>query len=178
MIEKWRHVLGTDGSLRVSDLGRAQRVRKLSKMGHPGRIGVMFTPPPSGRVWVQGRGSKDIAVLILEAFVGPKPNGMECCHFDDDRTNNKLSNLRWGTPKSNSEDRVRNGRARGGTEGGVLYGEQNGSAKLTKELVVSARKLHTESPQHYSCTALAKQMNVTPQTMHRALTGKTWGHVV
>ena len=32
--------------------------------------------------------------LVLEAFVGPRPTGLICCHNDGDRTNNRLENLR------------------------------------------------------------------------------------
>jgi hypothetical protein len=47
--------------------------------------------------------------LVLLAFVGPAPEGMEGCHWDDDPLNNHLSNLRWGTPGDNGLDCVRNG---------------------------------------------------------------------
>ena len=47
--------------------------------------------------------------LVLEAFVGPCPEGMEACHWDDNPANNLLSNLRWDTRSNNHYDRVRNG---------------------------------------------------------------------
>lgn len=44
--------------------------------------------------------------LVLTAFVGPCPDGMEGCHFPDrDRTNNWVGNLRWDTKVNNSADR-------------------------------------------------------------------------
>lgn len=50
----------------------------------------------------------DIAVkryvheLVLETFVGPRPEGHQVRHHPNpDRRNNKLSNLRWGTPAQN-----------------------------------------------------------------------------
>jgi hypothetical protein len=52
-------------------------------------------------------------ILVLEAFVGPRPAGMEGCHWDDDPTNNHLSNLRWDTRSANARDAVRNGRNQG-----------------------------------------------------------------
>ncbi len=63
--------------------------------------------------------------LVLEAFVGPRPPGMEACHNDDDRTNNALCNLRWGTRLENAADRVRNRRT---------------GAKVTDEQVVEIRE--------------------------------------
>lgn len=55
--------------------------------------------------------AKDYLVhrLVLMAFVGPCPDGMEALHWDDDKDNNNLSNLRWGTRSDNQYDRVRNG---------------------------------------------------------------------
>lgn len=59
----------------------------------------------------QGRRRRiKVCVLVLETFVSPRPNGMECRHFPDrDRTNNRLTNLRWGTNSENKQDSVRDG---------------------------------------------------------------------
>lgn len=47
--------------------------------------------------------------LVMEAFVGPCPEGLEVLHWDDNPANNHLSNLRYGTRSENVKDRVRNG---------------------------------------------------------------------
>src|SRR6266567_540688 len=64
--------------------------------------------------------------LVLETFVGPCPPGKECCHWDDDPSNNNLSNLRWGSHFDNTEDIERNG----------------GRIKLNFEKARKIRKLH------------------------------------
>ena len=46
---------------------------------------------------------------VLLAFVGPCPDGMECCHIDGDPHNNDIDNLRWDTASSNTLDSVRHG---------------------------------------------------------------------
>lgn len=48
--------------------------------------------------------------LVLEAFVGPRPDGMEGCHNDGDPANNHLANLRWDTRAANNQDTLRHGR--------------------------------------------------------------------
>lgn len=55
--------------------------------------------------------------LVLEAFVGPCPEGFECDHSDRDRHNNALTNLRWCSPTDNNRNTAQNDRvaARGGT---------------------------------------------------------------
>lgn len=54
-------------------------------------------------------------VLVLEAFGGPRPPGQLCRHLDDDPTNNRATNLAWGSGGDNSRDRERNGRSYSGT---------------------------------------------------------------
>ena len=48
-------------------------------------------------------------LLIAEAFYGPKPEGMFCRHLDDNRFNNSIVNLAYGTRRQNHEDALRNG---------------------------------------------------------------------
>lgn len=50
--------------------------------------------------------------LVLEAFVGPRPDGLVCCHDNDVKTDNRLSNLRYDTQAANCADAVRNGRTK------------------------------------------------------------------
>jgi hypothetical protein len=45
--------------------------------------------------------------LVLEAFVGPCPEGLECRHLNGVGTNNHLGNLKWGTQQENRQDTVR-----------------------------------------------------------------------
>lgn len=47
--------------------------------------------------------------LVLTAFVGPCPDGMEGCHNDGDRTNNSVENLRWDTRAGNMQDAIAHG---------------------------------------------------------------------
>lgn len=111
--EEWRPVVRWEGVYEVSSLGRVRRV-------NPGkgssRDGVLFgTRLPSGHIAVTLRDSPRyertmLHRLVLEAFVGPCPEGMEACHFPDrDPSNNRLSNLRWGTRSENRFDAVKHG---------------------------------------------------------------------
>jgi hypothetical protein len=84
----------------VCDLGPVWR-----RLAGPGRGRHAVTLRKGGRSY-----SRKVYRLVLEAFVGPCPTGMEACHHDDDPTNNRLRNLRWDTHKNNCSDRSRNGR--------------------------------------------------------------------
>lgn len=78
---------------------------------------------------------KLVSHLVLEAFVGPRPDGKIACHFPDkDTSNNNMSNLRWDTPAANNSDQV--------IHGTTLKGEKNPGAKLTEAQVLEIRTLH------------------------------------
>jgi HNH endonuclease len=47
--------------------------------------------------------------LVLEAFVGPCPPGLICCHNDGEPANNRVENLRWDTYQANENDKFRHG---------------------------------------------------------------------
>jgi hypothetical protein len=71
--------------------------------------------------------------IVLEAFLGPPPPGMQGCHNDGDVRNNCLSNLRWDTPAANEADKLRHGtRPRGA---------RHHQAKLTEGDVREIRRL-------------------------------------
>lgn len=61
--------------------------------------------------------------LVLLAFVGPRPEGKQCCHENDIGTDNRLSNLRWDTAAANIADRGKNNK--------TARGERAGPSKLT-----------------------------------------------
>lgn len=59
--------------------------------------------------------------LVLEAFVGPRPEGMQAAHKDDNKDDNYLGNLEWKTVGGNVRDKQRNGR--------IASGERHGRYK-------------------------------------------------
>lgn len=107
--------------------------------------------------------SKLIHRLVLEAFVGPCPDGLEACHFPDrDRRNSSLANLRWDTNAANKEDsRI---------HGTRIMGEKCKGHKLTEDQVILIRK------GGYSDTKFANMFGVRRAAVFRARRGVTWKH--
>lgn len=106
--ERWAAVLGFEGLYRVSADGRVERITSdgfrplkpfMMKIGY---LGVNLHREGKRKLRLVHR-------VVLEAFVGPRPSGMEACHFDCDRLNNRVENLRWDTKKANRRDSMREG---------------------------------------------------------------------
>lgn len=104
--EEWRSVRGWEKLYEVSDQGRVYSVRSkrilktsTESSGHQ-RLDLMYD---------HIRRPVRVHVLVLEAFVGLRPAGMEACHENGNPSDNRLSNLRWDTKSENSKDRVRHG---------------------------------------------------------------------
>jgi DNA-binding XRE family transcriptional regulator len=108
-------------------------------------------PPYSERVLVH--------VLVLEAFVGPCPEGYEARHLDGSRDNNNLRNLAWGTLSDNRIDAL----------------ENNFGVTLDAEGVSKIKKLLKEKGKRQ--WQIAEMFGVTRQTITDINNGRTWSHV-
>jgi hypothetical protein len=79
----------------------------VSNLGHVQHNGCLLSPYPSGKgyptVTVKSR-HRRVHQLVLETFIGPRPPGLECCHWDGVKINNRLMNLRWDTHAANAAD--------------------------------------------------------------------------
>lgn len=53
--------------------------------------------------------TRTVHSLVAEAFIGPRPDGLEIRHLDGDPSNNAASNLAYGTHAENMQDKVRHG---------------------------------------------------------------------
>lgn len=113
----------------------------------------------------RSKGGKTLWVhrVVLGAFAGPCPDGMQGCHNDGDRQNNRLSNLRYGTPTENQGDRVEHG-----THG---RGERSATAKLCEAQVLD---IHRRAPTE-THSALAAEFGVARTTITAINQGATWG---
>lgn len=104
--------------------------------------------------------------LVLLAYIGPCPEGMECRHLDGNPANNHVSNLVWGTRSQNILDRNAHGCGNAGS--------RNGHAKLTERNVQTIRQLRAYGAK---LREIAHCYNVTPSTIDYACRKHTWQHV-
>lgn len=138
MNEEWRMIDGFEGRYEVSNLGRV-RIAKQTKQAH-NPIGYILKSYPNPSGYPTHRLSSNnkartvlLHRLVLFAFVGPCPKGMETRHLNGDRKDSRLPNLAWGTSKQNAYDRE--------LHGTTTRGVKNGRAKLDESEVIEIRNL-------------------------------------
>jgi len=112
--EVWKNVVGWEDYYEVSSHGNVRRKAQSRVKGVPRGNSCKQRTLSNGRFVVSlSRNAKCVAkhvhVLVAEAFLGPRKDGYECCHNDGNALNCHPSNLRWGSTKSNAEDRVKHG---------------------------------------------------------------------
>jgi hypothetical protein len=108
--------------------------------------------------------------LVLSAFVGLCPPGMEGCHEDNNGLNNWLWNLRWDTPTGNQRDRIKHGTSLRGRS--INKGEDHPKAKLTWERVRKIRADYIRGVFGYK--KLAARENVTSGAIVAVIRGDNW----
>lgn len=101
--------------------------------------------------------------LVLETFVGPRPESCEALHGDGNRLNNAVSNLRWGTRKENLADAI--------SHGTFKRGSASNSAKLKRSDVLFLRDMVAMG---FSDDECARQFDVSISTIARVRHGQTY----
>lgn len=123
-MERWVPIIGYEGHYEVSDQGRVKSLDKTIvqqdkngrsyKRTFPGRIRSLGLRPDGYLCVTLSANGKTVTKLVhqivCEAFNGLRPDGMpHTRHLDGDKTNNRPSNLAWGTAKENMADVVIHG---------------------------------------------------------------------
>ena len=166
--EIWR-LVSFDNSYEVSNFGRVRNavtgVVKKATHRPDGYFVVGFCHNYRSRTHLVHR-------LVLLSFVGEPPTvSHQSAHWDGDKANNKLCNLRWATSSENNLDKKRHGTFTNPR----LYGEKNPKSKLTAKQVREIRKFHAMGRQ--SIKNLSCKYGVAPHSIRAIITRRHWAHV-
>jgi hypothetical protein len=176
--EHWTPVTGYEGLYEVSDQGQVRSLKRLVRYidgrlrTFPSCVLAQYTSG-STRGYPFITLSRDnrqyprpVHRLVLEAFQGACPEGMEALHGPGGKTDASLTNLRWGTRAENTgPDRVRDGQSN--------RGEKSGLAKLTWTQVCEIRERVAAGETQ---TAVARELGVSFQNVSMIVHRKTWRH--
>lgn len=120
VVERWLPVVDFEGYYEVSNLGRVRSLdRRIPHGGGrglrriKGRILAQKVDEEGRRqvdLWVENVGhTRRVHNLVLTAFVGSRPPGLNGLHNNGDPADNGVLNLRWDTQSENLYDEVRHG---------------------------------------------------------------------
>jgi hypothetical protein len=177
--EEWRPVVGWEGLYEVSSLGRVRSLDRIfvnrsgARMRSNGRIVRLKACGYKGRrrrVMLYAEGKKFqrfVHHLVLEAFVGPRPQGYTANHLDGDPGRNWASNLEWVTLKENHLHAQAMGLW-------TQRGEASTRAIYSTEEVLLIRRLHKGG---MGPTSIAQQLSRNLLTIKSIVYRNTWAHL-
>jgi len=187
MRERWKAVTCAGEPIRGYDISNLGQVRSywvrfaggrsggLRLAGTPQRIlaqrvdkyGYMIVELMVGQRSTSGRQRKRpfrVHRLVLEAFRGPCPPGLQCLHGPAGRLDNTISNLSYGTGDQNCRDKIRDGTAQ--------VGRRNHKTRLTEEQVQAIRRdLKAGLPKR----AVARQHGIGQRHVKQIERKEVWG---
>lgn len=121
MLTEFRPVPGYEGIYEINATGMVWSVERRVRHSEEWtkRVGGRFMRPRPDR-----RGYETVSLkqpgdlhpqpryvhqLVALAFIGPRPAGLETCHNNGNKLDNRASNLRYDTAAGNARDRAKHG---------------------------------------------------------------------
>lgn len=168
--EEWRPVVGYEGHYLVSSLGRVKsdpaRKRLPNRLMSPqfnrkGYLHVCLNRNGRQKTWV-------IHLLVMKAFVGPRPPGLQINHKNGTKHDNWVGNLEYCTCSRNRRHAYDVGLH------SHPVGELHPGAKLNEPIVrilLRCRELGL------SDRFLSNIFGVTSGAVYQATRGKSWKHL-
>lgn len=172
-MEDWKQVVGYEGRYEVSKLGdirtdpnsphRNSRIHRgkflHQRMNKTGYLRVSLNLDGVKR-------SRNVHLVVLEAFKGLRPEGKVSRHKDGNSKNNSADNLEWSTQKENIADKI--------VHGTDNKGEKHHNAVLTEKDVIEMRAM---AERGFSKVEIAKCFLVTPANACYVVNRKSWTHI-
>lgn len=120
--------------------------------------------------------TKTVHSLVLAAFVGPRPDGLEIAHLNGDPSDNRLANLKYVTHQENESHKVAHGTRATGEDvnGARLLGWQVAEIRYLATQGVTQAKIAALFDLHSSHVSNIITGRIWPETLKRDTASPTW----
>ena len=166
--EIFKDIPGYEGDYQVSNQGRIKSFKRYPQ----GKILCLKKDMCGYRQIGLSRNNKSKSVtvhsLVILAFVGKGPDGMDINHIDGDKTNNHVDNLEYCTHHKNMRHAIKSGLLDNS-------GENHGQSKLTETQVLEIRARYEAGGIFQR--ELAKEYGVGYTTINYIVNRKNWKHI-
>lgn len=153
MKEVWKDIEAYEGLYQISNLGRVKSLYTNTILkGCKDKKGYLKVILCKNSI----KSTKKFHRLVAESFIPNPENKPEVNHIDEDKTNNKVSNLEWMTTKENSN-----------------HGTRNERVSKAKSIPIIATNIKTyESTEFYGTNECARQLGLNQSNITAVLKGK------
>lgn len=188
--EKWKSVVGYEEFYSVSNTGKIRRDKGGSNNAKIGRI-LKQRLNTHGYVSVilsKFGTEKSFTVhrLVVKAFIGEIPDGLQINHKNGNKTDNRLENLECVTPSENrlhcnkvlfpnGENFLRGDKWCKSHLASIPRGEKQKMAKLNEQKVKEIRQIYGEGQS--TLKQLAEKYGVHFSIIHDVIKRTAWKHV-
>lgn len=169
----WKPIQECNGVYAASNTGRIKRIvrgsRQLRLSGKPLRPVKLADGYLRLCLHYEGRQyNRLVHVLIVEAFLGPRPSGYQVNHKNGNKADNRIHNLEYVTPSENTQHAHDTGLAK------RYIGESNGRCVLTAQQVINIRVRRAKGELG---VVLAAEYGVTAGTICAVYRRRNWQHI-
>lgn len=176
--EVWMPLSRFEGIVEASNIGRVRRkeykVHQGNGNGHLRTVSAKIFKPrkhPWGYKYIEFslRGEvhqEFVHRLVAEAFLGSCPANQYVLHGDNDPTNNRIENLRYGTPSENCKDKL--------IHGTQPHGEAISWSKLKEDDILDIRMRRNNGAPYAD---IANIYNLSENYVWQICTGTKWKYV-
>jgi hypothetical protein len=171
--ELWKPIVEGFGLYLISNEGRIKKMAFVDRNGRSHKEQIIRADKDWAgyqAVTLRGRNKEAVKrrvhVMVAEAFLGDRPQGLDVCHNDSNTLNNRLDNLRYDTRRGNFADKL--------VMGTDNRGEKHHQHKLTEHSVESIRTLRKGGA---SLDSISWLFGVAPSTVSQIANGVRWKHL-